>query len=453
MNRTRILTLLLAGLLTVGSMVACADNGEGKETDTSATTKPETEEVTAIPRYDYLDAEVAKDVTLDRSDYVGVTLTISDSLKIDDEAVKTQIDAILFSKREALNGTTQVKDQAISLGDDAYIYYKGFMDGKEFEGGSNWDDKDPYQLGIGSGAFIPGFEEGLVGLIPNETSKDKPFELKVTFPEDYNEEMAGKDATFQVVIVHSVQYKIPEYTWDFVKNTLKYELKQKESFYASDRAKLDEYEEYVREALIEENVTYVDNAKVDALWTYLTEKATCKNLPEMEIQFYVDGYTSDVEYYYEYYCSYGGDEFKKLYPDIGSFAVVYMGMEKGADWKAEIRTMAEKMVKKDMIGHAIGEMEGIESVTEEEYKAQIQYWVTYYQGYMTEAEIIKSMGETFLRESAFADKILDWLFEQVTFTYEDGTPVEEPSESTPAETTPADATPSDTTPADTEPAA
>jgi trigger factor len=314
-----------------------------------------------------------------------------------------------------------VKDQALKLGDDAYIYYKGFVDGKEFEGGSNWDDEKPYSLGLGSGSFIPGFEDGLVGVIPNQTSKDKPAEIHVTFPEEYAEELAGKDAVFHVVVEYAVQYTIPELTRDFVVNTLKYEPKME--FYASDAALIDEFKEYVRASMESQNSQNVENAKVDALWNHLTEKATCKNLVPDEVAHYFNAYKSEVEYYFDYYTSMGNEEFKKLYPDLDAFAPVYLGLDKGADWKAEVTEMAELMVKRDMITHAIAELEGIETVTEEEYKAQVKYWVDYYYGYMTEAEVIQNMGEVFLKEAAFSEKMDKWLMEQVTFTYADGTPL------------------------------
>ena len=85
--------------------------------------------------------------------------------------------------------------------------------------------------------------------------------------------------------------------------------------------------------------------------------------------------------------------------------------------------MAEDVVKQDMITHAIAEREGMETVTDAEYKAEIKYWVDYYYGYMTEAEVVQNMGEVFLKEAAFAEKLDNWLMEQVTFTYEDGTPI------------------------------
>lgn len=425
MNR-RSLWLMLILSLTLLLLLASCKGGDGTTTDTTADgTTVETEAATAIPRYDYMDAEVSPDVTIKREDYTNLTLTVPDSLKITDEDVDAYVQNILFQRRTAVNGTTMVKDQAMKLGDDAYIYYKGFVDGKEFEGGSNWDDEKPHTLGLGSGSFIPGFEEGLVGLIPNQTSKSSPAEIHVTFPEDYTEELAGKDATFQVVIEYCVQYTIPEYTRSFVVDTMKY--KPKQEFYASDEALLDEFEEYVRDYLVEQNKTNLENAKMDALWNHLTEKAVCENHPKLELDYYVNSYKSEAEYYYNYSLSYYGEAFKTMYPDLAAFAPVYFGFEKGSDWEAEIAEMARLMVERDMITHAIAELEGLETVTEEEFDKQVQYWVDYYLStYYTsisKAEVIQNMGETFLTESAFAEKLDEWLMSQVTFTYEDGTPL------------------------------
>ena len=268
-----------------------------------------------------MDAEVAPDVTIDRADYTGITLTVPDSLKIEADDVEDYIlQSILFSRRTAVNGTTMVKDQALKGGDDAYIYYKGFVDGKEFEGGSNWNDEKPHQLGLGSGAFIPGFEEGLVGVVPNQTSKDSPAEIHVTFPEEYAEDLAGKDAVFHVVVEYAVQYTLPELTRDYVENTLKY--KPKMEFYASDEALIDEFKEYVYDTLVSQNAQSLENAKIDALWNHLTEKATCKNLVADEVAYYYNAYESEVKYYFDYYTSMGNEEFKKLYPDLDAFAPV-----------------------------------------------------------------------------------------------------------------------------------
>lgn len=388
------------------------------ESDTAAATQsPETEAVTHAPRYDYFDADVKADVTLDKADYTSMQLTLPAELEITAEDIKDYIDYVLFQYRTADSGTTQVTDKAMKWGDDAYIYYKGMIDGVDFEGGSNWDDASPYTLGLGSGAFIPGFEEGLVGVIPANATKDSPAEVHVTFPENYNLELAGKDAVFYVAVVYAVQYTIPEYTRATVETVLKYEAKK--DFYASDAAYLAEFEDYVKEYLESDIAEDVEYGKMNALWNYLTEKAACRNLPKLELDYYYNAYLDEIEYYYDYYKSYGGTAFTEQYPDLDAFAKSYMGVGEDGDWKAELNKLCEDMVKKDMISHAIAELEGFEAITDEEYNAEIQYWVDYYQGYMTKDEVIANMGEAVIREGALAEKVQKWLLEQATFTYAD----------------------------------
>ncbi len=398
-----------------------ADPETAGETETEDETEGETEAVTAPPRYDYMEAEVAENVTLDKTTYTDMKLTLPAELEITDQDVKDYIEYIRFDYRVAVNGDAHMTDQAMKLGDDAYIYYKGMVDGEEFEGGSNWDDATPYTLGLGSGTFIPGFEEGLVGVIPANATKENPAEVHVTFPEAYNPALAGKAAVFYVAVEYAVQYDLPAYDRNFVENTLKYE--GEKDFY-TDAGLLSEFEGFIRSYLEEEIAADVENAKVNALWTYLTEAAECRNLPQLELDCYYDSYISEVEYYYDYYKSYGGEEFLKEYPTIDDFAPEFVGAEEGKAWKDVLHDMAAQMVKKDMIMHAIAELEGIETVTEEEYKAEIAYWVEYYQGYMTEAEVIANFGEIFLRESAFSAKMQSWLLEHATFSYESATEAE-----------------------------
>lgn len=434
-----ILTACLCVLmLCICALAACNNTGDGEGTDTldgtsAASGEPASgdgttdgtedatsgalEDVTAIPRYDYFEADVSKDVTLDKSVYTDMKLTLPSSLLIRDEDVKAYIKGqIVFGERIAVNGTTQVTDQPIKEGDSAFIYYRGVIDGKDMENGSNMSDATPFELGIGSGSFIPGFEDGLIGVVPNQTSEEKPFELKVTFPEDYGvDELNGKDVTFYVIVKYIVQYTLPEYNRSFIENTLQY--KPQKDFYASDAALISEFEAYVKSYLEEQNKQNVEYAKTDALWMYLTDKAECRNLPESEVTFYYDSYVSEIDYYYNSYGSYYGETFTAMYPDEGSFAVSYMGLEAGKDWKDQLREMAIRMVQKDMITHAIGEAEGIESVTDEQVRSEIDYWVNQYQGYMTEEEIVKSMGELYLKESAYAVKMSEWLMDRVEFSY------------------------------------
>ena len=428
-TKHKILSVILATILLTASLTACkggddpAETGTGTGDSTTGTTAPGEQE-TAIPRFDYMADNVSANVTIDRAAYTDLVLTVPNSLKVDDEDVEEYIESIRFQYRTAVNGTTMVKDKPLAMGDEAYIYYKGFLNGEAFEGGSNWDDDAPYTLGLGSGKFIPGFEEALVGIIPNTTSKSAPAEITVTFPENYNDELSGKEAVFQVVVEYAVQYTVAEYNREFVETTLKY--KPQKEFYASDEALLDEFEEYVKEYLIAQTINSLENAKNGVLWDHLTDASVCTNLPETEVAYYYDVYLSEATYYYDSYKYYSGEEFLKQYPDIGSFAMSYFDFAQGTDWKAELTEMARQMVCRDMITHAIAEQEGLETVTREEFDATVKYWKDYYSSGsvpMSEEDVIARMGSVFLTESALSNKMNEWLMQQVAFTYEDGTPI------------------------------
>ena len=100
-----------------------------------------------------------------------------------------------------------IKEDKIADGDIAVINFEGFIDGKAFEGGKG----ENYSLKIGSGTFIPGFEEQLIGL-----SKDDEKDVVVTFPEDYHaKDLKGKEATFKVKVLEVKEVSIPELDDDF----------------------------------------------------------------------------------------------------------------------------------------------------------------------------------------------------------------------------------------------
>ena len=86
-----------------------------------------------------------------------------------------------------------------------------------------------------------------------------------------------------------------------------------------------------------------------------------------------------------------------------------MGVEADGHWQDELNRLCEDMVKKDMITHAIAELEGLEAITEKEFDDEVQYWVDYYQGYMTKDEILSNMGEAVIREGALSEKVQKWL--------------------------------------------
>ena len=138
-----------------------------------------------------------------------VTLGSYKGLKVAREAVevtKEEIDAEI-ARLCANNAELIVKDTEAKLGDTTVIDFKGFVDGKEFDGGS----AENFALELGSNQFVPGFEEQLVGTKAGE-SKD----VVVTFPTQYVPELAGKEATFKVTVNEVKEKKVPELNEDLV---------------------------------------------------------------------------------------------------------------------------------------------------------------------------------------------------------------------------------------------
>lgn len=120
-----------------------------------------------------------------------------------------EVDARIEAMRERNARTITVEDRAAAKGDIAVIDFEGFVDGKAFEGGKGSN----YELELGSGQFIPGFEDQVIGHNAGES-----FDVNVKFPEEYTPELAGKDATFKVTL-HEIKVKeLPELDDEFAKD-------------------------------------------------------------------------------------------------------------------------------------------------------------------------------------------------------------------------------------------
>ncbi len=398
--------------------------GESGSADESDNETEAEDTLASLPRYDYLGNDVLPFVTVDPSIYTDMRLTLPSEYQVTDAMVDASILSLRVSYRtkEDLEGDGQMTDRPMELGDSAFIYYRGELDGVAFNGGSNWDDEAPYELVLGSSSFISGFEEGLVGVIPEDTSRENPYALHVTFPEDYQStELAGKAVIFYVYVEYAVAYDLPALDRAFIVDTLKYE--PEKDNYADDGELSAEFTEYIREALEAQIAEEVDAAKSEALWRYLIDNATFTQHPEEELAYYIAYYEDNVTSAYAYYCAMGGESFTTLYPTIDDFATVYIGLEDGQDWHDTIEALAKTVVERDLIIHAIGEQENMETVTDEEFDKEIQYYIDYYQQTgttKTREEIIDMLGgENSFRMTAFKIKMEEWLLERATFTFED----------------------------------
>ena len=194
-----------------------------------------------------------------------------DEVKVEDKEVDDQIADLLDRKADLeLKEDGEVED-----GDTTVIDYEGFKDDEAFEGGKG----ENYDLRIGSHSFIPGFEEQLIGMKPEETK-----EIKVTFPEDYHaEELKGKDATFKVT-VHEIKKKVlPELNDEFVKE-LKYD----------NVNTVEELRNYTKENLFKRKE---DQAKADAENALLDKLAEIVevDIPEPMIKSELDSMVQNYE--------------------------------------------------------------------------------------------------------------------------------------------------------------
>lgn len=398
---------------TESESVASTDTNSETSSETSSETESETStetesEETTEPRFDYFAESMEGYITLDKSAYESIDVKVSSDYIVTDEVIDAYIEGMLFNYREKANGGNKATTSPIKRGDSAFIFYKGVMDGKEFEGGSNMNEASPYELVIGSGNFVPGFEDALIGVIPANTSPENMVAINLTFPEDYYEDLAGKDVTFYVYVSWSIEYTIPEYTESFVRDTLKFESHEADII-AAHRASI--------KASLEAQVAgAIESLKSSTVWNTLIEAANVIKYPEYEVEYYYNYYLSEIEYYHQYY-TYMGYKFDS----IDDFAVQFLGLEKGAYWKAEITKYAKEDVTQTMIYYYISEVENM-PLTDADYEAEITRLIEYYKANQkkeyTREQIIEMLGEDVLKDSALYTKVQNYLFERVNIIYE-----------------------------------
>ena len=423
------IALVCGALAACMLLSACGQFGGGREqidnvldkiygTNAPGTAAPEdTTAVTPTPepvaRYDYMTNDMSAFVELNKSQIAAFEINVGKEYLVTDEIVEQQIKSLIYQYAVPTNGTEQVKDQPIQYGDKVYIYYRGEIDGKEFSGGSNMSNSTPYALGIGSGNFIPGFEEGLIGVVPNQTSKENPYPIHLTFPDGYsNAELAGKDVTFYVVVEYFVKYEIPELTDQFVEETLKYK-HEGDELPDVEGALVESYKASIKAKMEESARAAAEQQAYPMAMTQLMDKLTFTAYPEGEVEYFYDMYMEEIESYYAYYKTLYG------YSSLDEFAVDYMGLEKGADWKAELTKSCQKTVQQNMLVHAIAEVEGIEQITDAEFMAELDYLVEYYKQYNYTAEYIREqMGDDAIKESALFGKIEKLIMERIILKYE-----------------------------------
>lgn len=200
-------------------------------------------------------------------EYKGLTLNRI-SQEVTDDDVQAEIDYDLVDKGE------EIKDGTVESGDTVTINFTGTIDGKEFDGGSAED----YQLTVGEGSMIDGFEDGIIGMKDGETK-----ELDLTFPEDYyDDSVAGKAVVFKVTLQ---------------KFTRKAELTDEWVAANTDYKTVDEYKNSVREQLEKDADTSADIDLYDSAWTEVLSASEIKKYPEADVNTAIEEYKAQTEQY------------------------------------------------------------------------------------------------------------------------------------------------------------
>ena len=295
-------------------------------------------------------AEVATKPEVTLGDYKGLKVD-----KVSTRVTQKEVDEEIEKERERNASTIEVTDRAVQDKDEVTLDFEGFVDGVAFEGGKGED----YPLTIGSGSFIPGFEEQLIG-----AEIDKEVEVNVTFPKEYHsEELAGKDATFKCT-VHTIKAKeLPELDDEFASEVS--ECETMDAYRAEVKKNIKERKERTGKEKKENQAVdqAIENAQMD--------------IPEAMIEFQVRQMA---------------DDFARRIQQQGLTVEQYfqftgMTAEKMLE---EMRPQAEKSIKTRLVLEAIVKAENIE-VSDERVEEELTKMA---EAYQMEVEKLKEfMGE------------------------------------------------------------
>ena len=272
------------------------------------------------------EATVTVEPEVQLGDYKGLEIEKQDS-ELTDEDLQEAIDHSLGH----LADMVVKEDGAVENGDTVNIDFDGYVDGEQFEGGQ----ADGYDLEIGSGSFIPGFEDQLVGV---KTGEEK--DVVVTFPEEYHaEELAGKEATFKSK-VNEIKYKeVPELD-DEIANELD-----------SDANSVDEYKENLRKRLSEQKAEEAENVEKEEAINKATDNATI-DIPQAMIDTELDRMVQEF-----------GQRIQQQGLDLQTYFQI-SGQDE-SQLREQMKDDAEQRIKTNLTLSAIADKENIEANDED----------------------------------------------------------------------------------------
>lgn len=313
---------------------------------------------------DYVSVEGYKGIEIEKVDV---------ETEVSDEDVESYIDSVLEQ-----NATDkEITDRAAQLGDTADINYVGKIDGVEFEGGSG----ENYPLELGSGSFIDGFEDSIVGHNVGET-----FDWNGKFPDDYQStDLAGKDVVFTITVNALTEPELPELTDDFVQTV------------SEESETVDEYKAEVRKTLEDTAQENYDSALNSAVWEAVLEIAEVKEYPQDEVDkienIFLEQYQEMAAYYDMDY-----EEFVEMYTEMSV-----------DEFEAEAKEAAKDNVKQVLVATVIAEKEGLVP-TDEEYEKELEKMAEEY-GYEDVDGLKEAADEETLKQLVLQPIVQKWLAE------------------------------------------
>ncbi len=299
--------------------------------------------------------------------------------KIEYKADKKAINHELGHMQEHNSRLITVDDRPLENGDTATIDFEGFVDGVAFDGGK----AEGHELEIGSGAFIPGFEEQLVGM---EIDGEK--EIKVTFPKEYfSKDLAGKDATFKVKLHEIKKKELPELDDEFAKDVSEFDT-------------LEELKKSIKEKLTKNNEQRAKYETEDA-----AIKAVCEDskldIPSGMIELEIDNMLKD----FEQRLAYQGLNLEQYLKMLGKTE---------EEVRKEYEPQAIEAIKSRLVLEAIIKAEKIEA-SEDEIKAKMEEMAKSYGKDVEELSKNENLKE-YLAEGIKSEKALEFIVANAKFT-------------------------------------
>ena len=366
--------LVKAGLCGVAAVVL-ATTGCSKKAAEETAAEAAAQEASGAEAAETEAEEYVAESSVTLGEYKGIEVTVPKA-EVTEEELNAQIESLLTA-----NGEYLPIDGAAELDDVVNIDYKGLLNGEEFEGGT----AEGFDLTLGSGQFIEGFEDGLVG-----AKKGEQRSLNLTFPEFYKEDLAGKDVVFEVTVNEVKRLNVPELTDEFVAEK-----------YADYAGNVEEFKQFLYDGMLEQE-QYASDGQRDALLLQNIMDSSEIVCATKEID---DAYNVQLNSYTVMLSANGFD--------MATYAGMY-GMTED-DLKAQIRESAKEMAKQELVLKEIAKQENITVTDEDKEQLAKDY------GSESVEEMLKNVNITqeMIDDTALMQKTLDFLAENAKITVEE----------------------------------